>query len=167
MFSAAAWSGNVLNLTLNTAGGFMGFTSWYEGDVLVLRFNNPGMMQSSGTLSGTKIVIDPGHSVADPGASGFLAKYPEQVINYGIARQLKAILQDWGATVMMIDTQSSAISLESRVAQSISYEPHLFVSIHNNSSPNPAGKGGRLRTAPMKVSWDIISGRAARNGLLS
>ena len=141
LFSAAAWSGNVLNLTLNTAGGFMGFTSWYEGDVLVLRFNNPGMMQSSGTLSGTKIVIDPGHSVADPGASGFLAKYPEQVINYGIARQLKAILQDWGATVMMIDTQSSAISLESRVAQSISYEPHLFVSIHNNSSPNPAGKG--------------------------
>lgn len=141
LFSAAAWSGNVLNLTLNTAGGFMGFTSWYEGDVLVLRFNNPGMMQSSGTLSGTKIVIDPGHSITDPGASGFLAKYPEQVINYGIARQLKAILQDWGATVMMIDTQSSAISLESRVAQSVSYEPHLFVSIHNNSSPNPAGKG--------------------------
>ena len=119
----------------------MGFTSWYEGDVLVLRFNNPGMMQSSGTLSGTRIVVDPGHSIADPGAAGFLAKYPEQVINYGIARQLKAILQDWGATVLMIDTQSSAISLESRVAQAISFEPHLFVSIHNNSSPNPAGKG--------------------------
>lgn len=141
LFSAASWSGNVLNLTLNTAGGFMGFTSWYEGDVLTLRFNNPGMMQSSGTLSGTRIVIDPGHSIADPGAAGFLAKYPEQVINYGIARQLKAILQDWGATVLLIDTQSSALSLESRVAQAVSFEPHLFVSIHNNSSPNPAGKG--------------------------
>ena len=141
LFSAASWSGNVLTLTLNTSGGFMGFTSWYEGDVLTLRFNNPGMMQSSGTLSGTRIVVDPGHSITDPGASGFLAKYTEQVINYGVARQLKAILQDWGATVLMIDTQSSAISLESRVAQSVSFEPHLFVSIHNNSSPNPAGKG--------------------------
>lgn len=141
LFSAASWSGNVLTLTLNTSGGFMGFTSWYDGDVLMLRFNNPGVMQSSGTLSGTRIVIDPGHSIADPGASGFLAKYTEQVINYGIARQLKAILQDWGATVLMIDTQSSAISLESRVAQAVSFEPHLFISVHNNSSPNPEGKG--------------------------
>ena len=119
----------------------MGFTSWYDGDILVLQFNNPAMVSSSGGLGGTRIVVDPGHSVTDPGALGFHPSYPEQVINYGIARQLKSILQDWGASVLMIDTQSSSVSLQSRVAQAAEYEPHLFVSVHNNSATDSSTKG--------------------------
>lgn len=141
LFSSAKWNSNVLSLTLNTKGGFMGLRSWYEDDILVLQFNNPAKISSSGDMSGTRIVIDPGHSITDPGALGFHPKYPEQVINYGIARQLKSILQDWGVSVKMIDTQSSSVSLESRVAQAVSYEPHLFVSVHNNSSSNSSAKG--------------------------
>lgn len=141
LFSSAVWNGNVLTLTLNTKGGFMGLKSWYEDDILVLQFNNPATISSSGDMSGTRIVIDPGHSVTDPGALGFHPSYPEQVINYGIARQLKSILQDWGASVLMIDTQSSSVSLESRVAQAAAYDPHLFVSVHNNSSSNSSAKG--------------------------
>jgi len=141
LFSSAVWNSNVLTLTLNTKGGFMGLKSWYEDDILVLQFNNPAQISSSNNMSGTRIVIDPGHSITDPGALGFHPKYPEQVINYGIARQLKSILQDWGASVKMIDTQSSSVSLESRVAQAVSYEPHLFVSVHNNSSSNSSAKG--------------------------
>ena len=141
LFSSAQWDSNVLTLTLNTQGGFMGFTSWYDGDILVLQFNNPAMVSSSGGLGGTRIVVDPGHSVTDPGALGFHPSYPEQVINYGIARQLKSILQDWGASVLMIDTQSSSVSLQSRVAQAAEYEPHLFVSVHNNSATDSSTKG--------------------------
>lgn len=170
LFTSASWDSNVLTLTLKTQGGFMGFTSWYEGDILVLQFNNPGVMQSSGSITGTRIVIDPGHSITDPGALGFLPNYPEQVINYGIARQLKAILQDWGASVLMIDTQSSSVSLESRVAQAASYEPHLFVSVHNNSSSNSSATGTEVyyfnafsSSLASKVSANIASSFGSTN----
>ncbi len=142
LFTAASWSGDTLVLSLRTANGFLGFTSYYdEQDRLVLRFNNPGPMASIYSLSGARIVIDPGHSIGDPGALGFLKNYPEQVINYAITSYLKEILQDRGATVKMIDTQSSKISLESRVSQTEAFEPHLFLSIHNNSSPDSSGAG--------------------------
>lgn len=64
LFKSAKWEGSNLNLTLRKAGGFLGYKAYYEGNSLVLRFNN-----SPGSLSGARIVVDPGHGGNDPETS--------------------------------------------------------------------------------------------------
>ena len=137
LFDSANWSGSELTLKLAKSNGFIGYKAYYDSsDNLVFRFNNP-----PSSVAGARIVIDPGHSVADPGALGFLSSYPEQVINQGIASQLLEILQGMGASVKLINTQGGAVSLESRVKQASSFNPQIFVSIHNNSSTSSSAKG--------------------------
>lgn len=136
LFSSANWSNGTLTLTLRKQGSFMGYRAYYEGSNLVLRFNNP-----PSSLAGARIVIDPGHSVKDPGAPGFNPNYPEQYINNQIAQYLKTELQNRGATVMLINTQSGGIVLETRMEQARSFNPHMFLSVHNNSSVNSNASG--------------------------
>ena len=54
--------------------------------------------------------------------------------------KVKAILEERGASVQITDT-TGYVSLDSRVSASQSYKPHLFVSIHQNSSTSPSAHG--------------------------
>ena len=54
-----------------------------------------------------------------------------------IANRVADILRSRGATVQVTDT-SSYVSLDSRVSQSQSFSPHLFVSIHHNAGVSSA-----------------------------
>lgn len=136
LFSSANWSNGTLTLALRKQGSFMGYRAYYEGSNLVLRFNNP-----PSSLAGARIVIDPGHSVTDPGASGFNPTYSEQYFNNQIAQYLRTELQNRGATVMLINTQAGGIVLETRMQQARSFNPHMFLSVHNNSSVNSNASG--------------------------
>lgn len=134
IFSSANWSDTTLVLPLK--GGFMGYKGYYDGNGnLVFRFNNP-----PGSLAGARIAVDSGHGGSDPGALGFLADYPESVINRAIQRELAAELESRGATVLTLDT-SGGMELDARVARAEDFGADLFVSIHNNTAQNSSAAG--------------------------
>ena len=132
LFSRLTFKGATMTLDLINDGIFFGYTAYYENGQLVLRFNNPPPSRG-GSLKGTKIVIDPGHGAEDTGALGYLASHPEKVINWQIATYLEQELKDRGASVYKIPTINHNYSLAERVAITEDYDPHIFISIHNNS----------------------------------
>lgn len=131
LFSAVNFSGDTMTLTLRSSGKFMGMYPYYDNDGnLVLRFNNP-----PSDLSGAKIVIDPGHGGSDVGALGYLSAFPERAVNYAITSKLVSALKSRGATVLVTNSnQYNYSSLEQRVAGTSAADPHLFISVHSNSS---------------------------------
>lgn len=135
LFSAVTFSGDTMTLTLRSSGKFMGMYPYYDNDGnLVLRFNNPPIVSNS-NLSGAKIVIDPGHGGSDVGALGYLSAYPERAINYSVTSKLVSVLKSRGATVLVTNgNQYNYLSLEQRVAGTAAADPHLFISVHSNSS---------------------------------
>lgn len=134
IFAAADWGGSTLTLRLRKSGGFIGYKAYYEGDNLVLRFNN-----APGSLSGARIVVDPGHGGNDPGASGFYPGKDEADINLAIAQKLAAELQNRGASVLMTTPGST---MASRMAAARAFNPQVLVSIHGNSSEANASASG-------------------------
>ncbi|MDY5006785.1 N-acetylmuramoyl-L-alanine amidase [Candidatus Allofournierella merdipullorum] len=121
----------VIRFDLRKAGSFLGYRAYYDGDNLVFRFN-----QIPNGLSGAKIYIDPGHGGYDGGTS-ISGMYTEKALNADIANRVADILRSRGATVQVTDT-SGYVSLDSRVNQSQSFSPHLFVSIHHNAGVSSA-----------------------------
>lgn len=121
----------VIRFDLRKAGSFLGYRAYYDGDSLVFRFN-----QIPSGLSGAKIYLDPGHGGYDGGTS-ISGMYTEKTLNADIAARVADILRSRGATVQVTDT-SGYVSLDSRVSQSQSFSPHLFVSIHHNSGVSSA-----------------------------
>ncbi|MDL2232938.1 Ig-like domain-containing protein [Ruminococcaceae bacterium OttesenSCG-928-L11] len=136
IFKDATWSDSTLSLAFVKSGGFMGYKAYYgdNGD-LVFRFNNP-----PNSINGARITIDPGHGGKDYGALGFLAKYPEKVLNLAIAQLLADELTSRGAKVQLLDT-SGGMSLDARVQAAESYNSDLFVSVHNNTAPSSSASG--------------------------
>ena len=51
-----------------------------------------------------------------------------------LASKLASILQSRGATVVIYDTRNTTISLEQRAHMAAAADPHLFISVHSNSS---------------------------------
>ena len=147
LFSSATWSGSKLTLKLQKNGAFLGFNSYYDNGELVLKFNNPILMQSASnsygyTLNGTKIAIDSGHGgSSNPGAVGVHPSYPESRINQAITGYLKTMLEEVGATVYLIDSVTTDPSLASRVNQAKSFGAHLMISVHQNSALSSTASG--------------------------
>lgn len=135
LFAGASLSqqGNdaVLTLSLRKAGAFLGYRAYYEGDTLVFRFRQIPAV-SGGNLAGLKVYLDPGHGGYDGGTS-IEGMYTEKTMNANLAARTAEILRGRGAEVQVTDT-SGYVSLGSRVSQSQGFCPHLFVSIHHNSS---------------------------------
>lgn len=121
----------VLTLSMRRAGAFLGYRAYYEGDTLVFRFGQIPAV-SAGNLAGLRVYLDPGHGGYDGGTS-IEGMYTEKTMNANLAARTAEILRRRGAEVQMTDT-SGYVSLGSRVSQSQGFCPHLFVSIHHNSS---------------------------------
>lgn len=86
------------------------------------------------------IMIDPGHGGSDPGASGPSAPHEATlVLRCGTALKNR-IVNECGGTVKMTRTTDTFISLSSRKASSVSYDPYIFCSLHLNAF-NTTAKG--------------------------
>ena len=85
----------------------------------------------AGNITGSVIIIDPGHGGKDPGATGNGIR--EKNINLDIARKLGNILQSAGGRVIMTRTNDVFISLDARAASADQYNADLLVSIHADS----------------------------------
>ena len=136
LFSSATWSGSTLKLKLKN--GFLGYKAYYESNTgyLVFQCNNP-----PASMSGARIVIDPGHSSVDPGALGFREDYNEYEVNLAISKYLKAELESMGAYVYMNNTTNGRVELITRLNNGKSADPHLLISVHANSSTNSSSSG--------------------------
>ena len=99
-------------------------------------------------LIGKKILIDPGHGGPDSGAIGTYYTF-EKENNLAIALYLNDILTEAGAEVSMTRTTDTSVAvnysvradLQARVTMANNTMPDLFISIHNNSNPNPDTQG--------------------------
>lgn len=87
-----------------------------------------------------RIMLDPGHGGTDPGAAGPSAPHEATLaLRCGLALKNR-IVNECGGTVKMTRTTDTFISLSSRKASSVSYDPYIFCSIHLNAF-NGTAKG--------------------------
>ncbi len=147
IFKSSSWTTSNgkqrLVLNLSKAGIYSGVKATYDDDgSLLLKFNdyNDG-------ISGSVIVIDPGHGWTapgtwDPGAQKYVI---EQEINWEVSKKLRDKLESLGAKVYLLPTNSSVFPTIDRGEQSWKYDADLFISIHSNSHTNSSGSGDGTR----------------------
>jgi N-acetylmuramoyl-L-alanine amidase len=90
------------------------------------------------------IVIDAGHGGKDPGAIGYSNGQEvlyEKAVNLDVALRINGLLQEQGASIHMIRSDDTAVSLLERPAMANALNADLYISIHNNSSDSAAMRG--------------------------
>ncbi len=144
VFTSGTWSTSdsgdaaktKLTLKLRQSGIYSGVTATYDSEGnLVFRFNGP-----RNSISGSTIVIDPGHgytgaSQFDPGAVGHIK---EQEANLAISKLVTRYLEDEGARVYRLNTESETYETEQRASYARQYNPDVFLSIHCNAAGSSA-----------------------------
>lgn len=129
-----------LRIYLRETGSFYGYKAYYdEKNYLVISIKE---MPSS--LKGMVIELDPGHGGEDPGAvSGSIW---ECNVAYDIARQLEALLEAQGATVIYSYNKNVTPVPEIVDRRLTAYEqnPDMYISIHLNSSTSSSVKGSSV-----------------------
>lgn len=128
---------SVLRFYLKKQGGFYGITVNYdESGNLHIRFKQP-----KATLSGMKILLDPGHGGIQSGATGMNGTVYESHQTLKIGKYLASYLAGAGAAVYMTRTEDVDVSLEDRRLMTEQIDPELFVSIHLNASEKKERSG--------------------------
>ena len=101
----------------------------------------PALFAGTARLPRT-IVIDAGHGGQDTGTRNHALKLDEKVFTLDVARQLAALLEREGYTVVMTRTDDRFVSLAERAEIAQRAQADLFVSIHFNSvEKSPAVRG--------------------------
>lgn len=128
----------------------MAFTSYSKGAGFEVKLFVP----SGRGLAGRVIVIDAGHGGHDNGTSsnGVL----EKNIALGVALELKKLLSDAGASVIMTRDDDSYPSLGDRARIANESNAAAFISIHVNSIPKRNGKSGSITFFHMQEPMDML-----------
>ncbi len=95
-----------------------------DNQVLVMGRTEP-------SLTGQRLVLDPGHGGDDVGATGVGLR--EKDINLVVSRVLAGMLRLSGAEVVVTRRDDSAVSLADRLTLAQTFAPDAFVSLHHNS----------------------------------
>ncbi|MEM9766768.1 MAG: N-acetylmuramoyl-L-alanine amidase [Cyanobacteria bacterium P01_D01_bin.71] len=126
-----------------------GYKVRYEGTTLVLSLRHPPRLADD-SLTGTTILLDPGHgSENDLGARGPNG-YPEKDVNLIVSKLLRDELEARGATVVMTREGDDDLFPGDRVDIINQVEPTLALSIHYNALPD---SGDALNTAGVGMFW--------------
>ena len=81
------------------------------------------------------ICLDPGHGgIGTTGAGAYYPPYMEKVLDFAVASQVKAELEQAGNTVYMTRNGDVSLDLDQRAAYAKSVGADLLISIHFNSS---------------------------------
>lgn len=137
-----------------------GYKLRYDGTSLVLALRdspfNPasgretrGLFKRQKSLSGIKILLDPGHGGKESGASGPTG-YLEKDVNLVVSKLVRDELIKRGATVVMTRDDDTEVSLPERQARIDQEEPAIAISIHYNSLPD---EGDAENTKGMGAFW--------------
>ncbi len=110
-----------------------GYHISYDGTTLIIKVKRQPKELS---LSKLTIAVDAGHGGRNRGAQGPTGVF-EKTITLQIAQQLKEILEQAGARVIMTRTTDKSEGMISRLDLLRQKDPDLLVSIHLNSSADP------------------------------
>ncbi|MEE9552668.1 MAG: N-acetylmuramoyl-L-alanine amidase [candidate division Zixibacteria bacterium] len=113
-----------------------GYKPYYDGNTFVLEVSKKSESNTFfyTSVKGLKIVIDPGHS-HDSGAVGPTG-LPEKNANLWIAHELRLMLEQEGADVLMTRYGHEHIPLYDRPKMAEKWGADLLISIHNNALPD-------------------------------
>ena len=128
-----------------------GYKLRYQGSNLVLSLRHPPKLDRanlSKPLTGTKILLDPGHGGKDSGALGPNG-YTEKDANLYAAKLLANELAMRGASVYLSREADKFIELSDRQIIIDNLEPTLALSVHHNSLPD----GGNPDTKGFSTYW--------------
>ena len=106
----------------------------------------------------SKVVLDPGHGGADPGAIG-VGGNQEKDITLDIAHRTASLLAAQGLAVVLTRDDDRAVSLEERTGRANASAADLFISIHCNASESHQRHG--IETYILDTTSDAIAGRVA------
>ena len=131
--SYAQATSDELTITLALSGRVWGYRTRWSGRDLVLEIRRPPVIDPQRPLAGRTIVIDPGHPpVGAHGPSGLW----EPVATLAVSKQVKALLEHAGATVLLTRTDSNPIDLYPRTHFAEERDADVLVSIHANALPD-------------------------------
>jgi N-acetylmuramoyl-L-alanine amidase len=128
-----------------------GYKLRYQGSNLVLSLRHPPKLNKDNIdkpLTGTKILLDPGHGGKDSGAVGPNG-YTEKDANLYAAKLLANELSLKGASVYLSREVDKFVELDDRRAIIDNLEPTLALSVHHNSLPD----GGNPDTKGFSTYW--------------
>lgn len=122
-----------VTLTVDLSIPIWGYrTRWSRTDLL-LEIRRPPAIRANDPLRGRVIAVDPGHPpLGATGPTGLR----ESDANLTVATQLRTLLEQAGARVVMTRATDSAVDLWPRVAVADTSGAELLVSIHNNALPD-------------------------------
>ena len=110
-----------------------GYRARWEGTDLVLEIRRPPRLDPAHPLRGRLIAVDPGHPPA--GATGPTG-LREAVANLAIALELRRLLQEDGAQVLLTRTADVPLDLWPRIDLAERAGAEVMISIHNNALPD-------------------------------
>jgi N-acetylmuramoyl-L-alanine amidase len=128
-----------------------GYKLKYQGSNLVLSLRHPPKLDKNNLdkpLTGTKILLDPGHGGTDSGAVGPNG-YTEKDANLYAAKLLANELSMRGASVFLSREVDKSIELSDRQTIIDNLEPTIALSVHHNSLPD----GGNPDTKGFSTFW--------------
>ena len=111
---------------------------------------SPTSPTSPRPLSGTKILLDPGHGGAEDLGSRGPTGYPEKTVTLLMAKLVRSQLQQRGATVYLTRETDVDVPLQARVAMIDKLEPTLALSLHYNALPDD---GDAMKTNGLAAFW--------------
>jgi len=116
--------------TIHLSHAPFGHLAFWDRGAFVLRIRKQPRIDHRWPLRGLRIVVDAGHPPA--GATGPTGLY-EAVPTLAIAQQLRVMLMERGATVIMTRTTDQPLALGERSIIARRANGHAFVSIHLNA----------------------------------
>jgi N-acetylmuramoyl-L-alanine amidase len=125
-----------LNFSFRQQGVYYGYEFYYEGSEAVITIKSKPK-----ALSGSVVVLDPGHGKKSCGTTGLSEAVKESDINILVAYQVKTALEQQGVTVYMTRYGDEDITLEGRKLFARTVKPDLFVSLHCDGSENKESIG--------------------------
>jgi N-acetylmuramoyl-L-alanine amidase len=121
-----------VTLTLSLSQSVWGYHARWERGDLLLDIRRPPPLDG-GALRGRLIAVDPGHP---PGGANGPTGLREAEANLGVALEVKRLLEQEGARVLITRTDDVPIELWPRMDLVERSGAELLVSIHNNALPD-------------------------------
>ncbi|MEG4116615.1 N-acetylmuramoyl-L-alanine amidase [Microcoleus sp. N9_B4] len=133
-----------------------GYKLRYEGTTLVLSLKNPPANTSAvpnsqaKSLSGIKILIDPGHGGPEDGGAVSPVGIREKTVALTVSKLVQQELVNRGANVVMTRVEDVDLDLPPRVEMIQKEEPAIAISIHYNALPD---NGDAIKTKGVGAFW--------------
>lgn len=120
-----------------------------NGNLVVDLIHQPALTPAKNKpLTGARILLDAGHSprrkAPYDGAVGPTG-YLEYEATLALAEELKPLLEEQGATVILTRRGNNHMSLQDRYQLALQEQAHIFVSLHYNALPETANPMARPR----------------------